>query len=121
MSEVYIPDNLFGGHIMPKVDDSLVVASGQGVLARGTLLGLVTATGKAKVVSKSASDGSEKVYAVLAENVDTTNGDVLAPVYLTGEFNENALTVAEGDTVADHKASARAVGIFIKSTLSVGR
>ncbi len=33
---------------MPKVDDSLLVASGQGVLARGTLLGLVTATGKAK-------------------------------------------------------------------------
>jgi Bacteriophage lambda head decoration protein D len=119
MSEVYIPDNLFAGHVMPKVDDSLIVASGQGVLARGTLLGLVTATGKAKVVSKTANDGSEKVYAVLAENIDTTNGDVLAPVYLTGEFNENALTVAAGNTVAEHKASARAVGIFIKSTLSV--
>ena len=117
MSEVYIPNNLFAGHVMPKVDDTVTVAAGQGVLSRGTLLGVVTATGLAKVVSKAANDGSEKVYAVLAENVDTTNGDVQAPVYLTGEFNENALTVAAGDTVADHKASARAVGIFIKSTV----
>ncbi|OQP00861.1 hypothetical protein B1689_07520 [Geobacillus sp. 44C] len=119
MSEMYTPDNLFAGHVMPKVDDSLLVEAGQGVLARGTLLGVVTTSGKAKVVSKDATDGSEKVYAVLAENIDTTNGDVLAPVYLTGEFNENALIVADGDTVADHKASARAVGIFIKSTMSV--
>lgn len=113
----YVPDNLFGGHVAKVVDDSLVVATGQGVLPRGALLGVATATGKAILVDKAATDGSEKVYAVLGENVDTAESDVTAAVYLTGEFNENALTVADGNTVAEHKASARFAGIFIKSVM----
>lgn len=109
----YIPSNLFSGHVMPQVSDGAVIASGQN-LARGAVLGKVTADGKLKLVDKAAVDGSEKVYAILAEDVDASLADKAAPIFLTGEFNENALTVAEGTTVADIKISARAVGIFIK-------
>lgn len=116
MAEVYTPDNLFAGHVMPKVTDTGVIASGQN-LARGALLGRVTADGKLKLVDKTATDGSQSVYAVLAEAVDATSGDKTAPIFLTGEFNENALTVAAGNTVVEHKASARTVGIFIKSVV----
>lgn len=114
MSEIYTPDNLFAGHVMPKVTDYGTIASGQN-LTRGAVLGRVTANGKLKLVDKNATDGSQNVYAILAEDVDATAADKVAPVYLTGEFNENALILATGTTAADVKASARAVGIFIKS------
>lgn len=114
MSEIYTPDNLFAGHVMPKVTDEGIIAAGQN-LPRGAVLGMVTATGKLKLVDKEASDGSQNVYAILAEDINATDADKTAPIYLTGEFNENALTLAAGTTVADIKTSARIVGIFIKS------
>ena len=116
MAEVFTPDNLFAGHVMPKVTDIGVIAAGQS-LSRGAVLGRVTADGKLKLLDKSAVDGSQDVYAILAEAVDATTEDKSAPVLLTGEFNENVLTLAEGTTVADIKASARAIGIFIKSAV----
>ncbi len=39
---VLVADNLFAGSQMPVVDDEVVIAEGEGILARGTLLGLVT-------------------------------------------------------------------------------
>lgn len=106
-TNTFTPDNLFAAtQVMPVVADSLSVAK-SGVLARGTLL---TAAGA--VVSAAAD-----VYAVLAEEVDTTDAAKEAAVYLTGEFNENALTVGGSLSVADCKAAARKVGIFIKKNV----
>lgn len=55
-----------------------------------------------------------EVYAVLAEDCDTTGGAKDAAVYLTGDYNENHIIVANGVSVADCKVNARKVGIFIK-------
>lgn len=55
-----------------------------------------------------------EVYAVLAEDCDTTDGAKNAAVYLTGDYNENHIIVANGVSVADCKVNARKVGIFIK-------
>lgn len=100
-------DNLFAAtQVMPVVADKLTIAKA-GELKRGTLL---TADGAA------AGGASAEIFAVLAEDVDTTSAAKEAAVYLTGEFNENALTVASG-AVADCKASARKVGIFIKKNV----
>ena len=97
-------DNLFAAtQVMPVVADALTVGKA-GVLVRGSLL---TAAG---ALATAAAD----VYAVLAEDVDTTEAAKDAPVYLTGEFNENALTVGGDIAVADCKAAARKLGIFIK-------
>ena len=63
--------------------------------------------------SGAAVASGADVYAVLAEDVDTTDEAKEAAVYLTGEFNEKALIVAEG-AAADFKKSARKVSIFIK-------
>lgn len=62
------------------------------------------------------------VYAVLAEDCDTSGGVAkVAPVFLTGDFNARALIVATtaGATVADCKVNARKVGIFIKDTVAI--
>ena len=96
-------DNLFATSVIPALTDVLTIAGGQ-TLKRGALI-----DGKG-----SLCGATSEVYAVLAEDVTTTGGSVDAAVYLTGEFNEKALSVDSGATVAGLKASARKVCIFIK-------
>lgn len=106
-THVFTPDNLFAGtQIMPVVADSLTVAKA-GLLVRGSLLT------QAGALATAAAD----VYAVLAEDVDTTDAAKDAPVFLTGEFNEDALKVGDGVAVADCKVAARKLGIFIKKNV----
>jgi hypothetical protein len=111
------PDNLFAGDF-PVVTGSGTIASGQGVLARGTVLGKVTAGGKLAIVDSTKSTGEQVVYAVLAEAVDATSADVDAPLYLTGTYNSRALVFGGTDTAATHTAGARALSIFIKDTVA---
>lgn len=99
-------DNLFSTSVIPVLTDILTIAQ-SGVVKRGTLLTAAGAMVKA----------SDEVYAVLAEDVDTTSASKEAAVYLTGEFNEKALIVDSGSTVADFKVSARKVSIYIKPTM----
>ena len=109
-------DNLFAAsQIMPVVADSMMVKTSQGVLKRGALLdkdGTLCKVDSGKTMISA-------VYAVLAEDVDTASGDKVAAVYLTGEFNENALSfkTENAAAVADFKASARKVGIFFKPSI----
>lgn len=86
------------------VADSMTIAKSQ-VLKQGAIL---------KSDGTQVDAGSDTVYAILAEDVDTTAAAKSAPVYLFGEFNAKALHVGGSITVADMKAAARNVGIFIK-------
>jgi hypothetical protein len=54
---VLAADNLFAGSQMPVVDDDVVIAKGEGVLARGTLLGLVT-RGKLEAEAAAKTGGN---------------------------------------------------------------
>jgi len=99
-------DNLFASQVMPVVSDLMTVAQ-TGALKRGSVL----------TVGGTLAGAEDEVYAVLAEDVDTTAEAVEAAVYLTGEFNISALAVAEGAVVEDLKASARKVGIFFKKAI----
>lgn len=54
-------------------DDTL--ASGSGVVIVGTVLGLVTATGKYKPLAPAASDGTQTAAAVILETADATSED----------------------------------------------
>lgn len=101
-------ENLFAAtQMMPIVADKMTIAK-SGVLKRGSLL---DETGALIAAADTA------VYAVLAEDVDTTNAAKDAPVYLTGEFNENGVIVGGDISAADVKASARKVGIFLKPSI----
>lgn len=111
-------DNLFAHQHFPIKQASMTVAKGQ-TLKRGSLL---SATGQL-VTSTTTGSGEtavttvDDVYAVLSEDVDTTSAAKVAPVYLTGEFNERALIVADSAKIADFKASARKVCIFFEKTI----
>lgn len=120
-SESFNYDNLFAGtQVQPVVAGEVTIASGQGVLTRGTVLGKLTANSKCVIVDSAAdpADGSENIYAVLAETVDATSADAKAPAYFTGEYNENALTFGGTDDADTHRDAARALGIFFKTNIS---
>lgn len=98
-------DNLFAGEF-PRVSELVTITGGNYV--RGTVLkqtdGAYTICG--------ASDTPE---AILAETTNASEDDKQAVVYLTGVFNQSALTVANGATVAGLKARLRAKSIFLKT------
>lgn len=104
-------DNLFAANqMMPVVSDTITIPSGS-VLSRGTL---VSVEGKAVT-------SADEVYGVLAQDVDASDSKVESVVFLTGEFNEAALTTGTPDdgslTPQDCKTAARKIGIFIKSNV----
>lgn len=95
--------------------------------AAGNLIALSKSSNAIAVSSSTLVGGVDAhfnldVYAVLAEDCDTTSGAKSAPVYLTGDFNARALHVSEAyghASVADCKANARKVGIFIKDSVAI--
>ena len=99
-------DNLFSTSVIPVLTDYMTIATGQ-TLKRGAL---IDETG---TLCKATTED----FAVLADDIDTTDGVKQAAVYLTGEFNEKALSVASDATVAGLKKSARKVSIYIKPTM----
>jgi hypothetical protein len=118
MSEThtYTPDNLIAGGF-PLTTGGVTVASGQN-LTRGSVLGLKTADEQGVLVDSAATDGTENPYCILAEDVDASEAEVEAPVYLSGEFNEDALVFGGSDTIADHRAALRDLSLFTATNVS---
>jgi len=98
-------DILLAGEF-PRVSELATITGGN--YARGTVL-------KDSSGSLTICGASDTPEAILAEAVDATSEDKQAVVYLTGEFNSAALTVASGSTVASLKAKLRAKSIFVKT------
>ncbi len=109
----YTHDSLIGGDF-PLVTAEVTVLDGQDI-SRGALMGIVTASGKAIISDSAASDGSEVAYGVLTEDVNADGADVVSSVYLTGQFNDQALSFGGSDTVDDRRADMRALSMFARA------
>ena len=108
----YTPDQLSAGDF-PIVIDSGTIATGQ-VLARGSVLGKITASGKYLLSASAAVDGSQAPVVILEEDIDTTGGDAPAPIRLTGEVLGSELTLGAGHTLAGVKAALRPLSLFVR-------
>lgn len=86
--------DIFAGMHDP-IQDLCVVASGQGVLTRGTCLAKVTATGKFVKWDKTADDGSENLVGILGADINATDSDCKIFMYVHGEFLKNKLVAAQ--------------------------
>ena len=113
----YKPDNLIAGEF-PRISRHVVV-TGKTMLQRGSVLGHITNDGRYQLSTAKATDGSEIPDAILAETVDTTNGDQQALVYLAGEFNTHALHLGEGHTIDSISQPLRLRSIFLRQNQSV--
>lgn len=85
-SSLFLPDQLIAGTLQLVTDTGIITG---GTYKRGTVLGMVTASGKYKLSVKTATDGSETPVAILVDNVDASTADQNGGLYLMGEFNQN--------------------------------
>lgn len=113
-SSLFIPDQLIAGFLQ-LVTDTVTVTGG--AYKRGTVLGIISASGAYTLSVKSAADGSETPLAILVDDVDASSGDQLAGVYLMGEFNQNHVIIDDSWAMADIKTALRPFAIFLKDSL----
>lgn len=99
--------------------DEITIASGQGVLVAGTVLGKVTATGKYIAYDDNNSDGSQTAAAILYATVDATSADAKAVgIVRYAEIWRDRLlwasTVAAGEKTTAY-ADLAALGIVLRT------
>lgn len=92
---------------------AVTLLKGQGVLKRGTALGL-NADGKAVILGTEGATAN----CILQKDVDTTDADVVAIAYREGHFNADALIVKDGYALtADDKDNFRVHNIILSDSL----
>ncbi|WP_227459308.1 head decoration protein [Cupriavidus pauculus] len=114
-AQTYVPDQLIAGALQI-VTDSVTITGGP--FKRGTVLGRITASGKYTQALSASADGSQTPVAILADDADGSAADVISGVYLMAEVNGAALILGAGITLAAAKTALRAVGIFVKTSVT---
>ena len=99
--------------------ETITIASGAGVIAPGTVLGKLTASGKYVASAVGASDGSQNPAAITIYGADATSADVdVGAIVRDAEVNGHCLVYhADRDQPAE-KAAANvalaAIGIIVR-------
>lgn len=89
--------------------DVITIVSGAGVVAPGTVLGKITASGKYQPSAIGAIDGSEVAVAINMYEVDATAADAeVTAIVRDAEVNKNILTYHADRDQAAEKAAADA-------------
>lgn len=112
---VFNPDQLISGPLQVVTDTGIIAKAG--ILKRGAILGMVTASGEYVISKKDATDGSEIPCAILVDDVDTTTDAVDGGLYLMVEFNQNRIIFDDTWTAADLKAAMRPFSIFLRDSV----
>lgn len=110
------PKFLFAGDY-PVITRNILVRQGHS-LSYGSLLGRDN-EGKYKLAAKDAEDGSADLQGILTEDVDANSQDKEAIIYLTGQFNYNAMVFGDGyheDGIPTQEATdkLRQLNIFLE-------
>ena len=107
----YTPDELIS-HGEPATHE--VGITGGAAYTRGTVLGRITASELYTISLAAATDGSEAPVAILADDeVDATDDDKRAAIYIEGDFCEHKLIFGTGHDVDSVRESLRTHGIRI--------
>lgn len=98
----------------PVFGEMVTIASGAN-LAKGDAVGQITSGGKYIKSLSGASDGSQTIAGILADDCDASGGDKQAFVYYTGEFNAAKVSLGASHTLASVRRSLAQRGIFLHS------
>lgn len=112
-SALFVPDQLIAGTLQLVTDTGIITG---GAFKRGTVLGLVAASGKYTQCVKTADDGSQVPVAILVDDVDASSADQNGGLYLMGEFNQNRVIIDASWSIADIKSALRPMAIFLKDS-----
>ena len=101
--------NLIAGDF-PRVVSAETLATGQN-LAAGAIVAKVS--GKLYHLDPADTGGEEVPFAVLAQDTDATSADQKTTVFLSGEFQEAALTAKDSSAMTDgRRAALRSLSIY---------
>lgn len=100
--------------------DRVTVTSGQ-TLALGSVVGIVTATGKVKALDPAATDGTEVPFGVIANEVDAALADREDGILIARHavVGSGALVWPDGITPtqkSDAIATLRSLGILVRTS-----
>ena len=113
-SSAFTPEDFVTGDKQVVTDTVTLVTTG-GVVAARSVLGIITASGKALLSASAAGDGSAVARMVLVHDVDTTSGDAAAPVYMEGCFNPDLMVFGTGKTAANAEIELNNRSIYLKT------
>jgi hypothetical protein len=99
--------------------EQVLVVSGAGIVKSGTVLGKITASGKYKVNTIAASDGSQTASAILLHDVDATSADAQAVIIARDAIVAHQALIHGSDVdTANERAAVNAalaaVGILVR-------
>jgi len=104
---------LFAGEF-PRVTKPITIASGQGLLKKGTVLGKITASGEYGAYNDANVDGTETAKLILAEDADdATSAAVKSIAYASGHFNQAALTGYDAAAGVDFEGTPIFIGTVV--------
>ncbi len=125
----FTPDSLIASNEFPILKEGIGLKAGQGILKRGSLI--MKGADKAgyiagSVVKVKAGEGEDvtdlemKVYGILTDEFDTgidaAADNIPATVYLTGQFNREAVLVTgENASVDSYEYEMKGVGMYLLS------
>lgn len=108
-------DALINGDTGSIITEKVTLITGQN-LARGAVLGKITASGKFNLSLSAAVDGSQTPDRILTQACNATAADAEALVYRTGRFSSSAVILGAAHTVASITEGLRAKGIHLVSS-----
>src|SRR5262245_61068684 len=91
------------------VSRSGIMTSGAGVVKRGTIVGVASATGK--------YTKTDAASAIVAEDCDATSADAACVVYVQGKFLATGITWPAAGAHSVHTALLHDLGIYILSAI----
>ena len=116
--ENYTPDNLIAENIHPLATGTVTVLSGEGRLSRGSVL-MRNSNNKFVLADEESGTPLGTAEVILADEVDATSADAVANVYISGDFNTDALIVASGYTLSEaDRVSLKNAGVYIVNGVS---
>jgi len=113
----FVPDQLIAGNLKLVTRDVTIGASQ--TLVRGSVVGMITASGEYILSVETATDGSQVPVGIMVDAVTTAAGATGAgSIYEMGEFNSNYMTFDPSWTVATLTNALRSYSIFVKTSIS---
>ena len=113
----FTPDSLIVSPDFPILKSGIGLKPGYGILKRGSLI-VKAADGSGYLAGTEAAETS--VFGILTDDTNTgtdknATDNIPAVVYQTGEFNPEAVKVADGATVGEFEDEMKKISIFLRA------